>query len=50
MMDITAVPALADGRCGVINLRGQVISVVDLRTRFGMDRVEQDGTDLHHRG
>jgi purine-binding chemotaxis protein CheW len=35
-MEITAVPRTPPHVRGVINLRGQVISVVDLRTRFGM--------------
>ncbi len=36
-MDITAVPQTPDYIKGVINLRGQVIPVVDLRTKFGME-------------
>jgi purine-binding chemotaxis protein CheW len=36
-MDITAVPRTPDYVKGVINLRGQVISVVDLRTKFAME-------------
>ena len=36
-MDITAVPQTPDYVKGVINLRGQVIPVVDIRTLFGMD-------------
>lgn len=35
-MDITAVPRTPPYVRGVINLRGQVISVIDLRSRFGM--------------
>ena len=35
-MDITAVPQTPDDVKGVINLRGQVIPVIDLRTKFGM--------------
>ncbi|MGC4034291.1 MAG: chemotaxis protein CheW [Tepidisphaeraceae bacterium] len=35
-MDITAVPRTPSHIRGVINLRGQVISVTDLRRRFGM--------------
>src|ERR1700760_265413 len=38
-MDITAVPRTPDYVKGVINLRGQVISVVDLRTKFAMEPV-----------
>jgi purine-binding chemotaxis protein CheW len=35
-MDITAVPRTPDYVKGVINLRGQVISVIDLRAKFTM--------------
>ncbi|MEN6383912.1 MAG: chemotaxis protein CheW [Phycisphaerales bacterium] len=36
-MEITAVPQTPSYVKGVINLRGQVIPVVDLRTKFGME-------------
>lgn len=36
-MDITAVPRTPPYVRGVINLRGQVISVIDLRAKFGME-------------
>lgn len=36
-MDITAVPRMPPHVRGVINLRGQVIAVVDLRAKFGME-------------
>jgi purine-binding chemotaxis protein CheW len=39
-MDITAVPQTPHHVKGVINLRGQVIPVVDLRAKFGMETVE----------
>lgn len=39
MVQITHVPRTADYMEGVINLRGQLIPVIDLRTRFGMARV-----------
>ena len=39
-MDITAVPQTPSHIRGVINLRGQVIPVVDLRTKFGMETAE----------
>ncbi|MBN1765129.1 MAG: purine-binding chemotaxis protein CheW [Sedimentisphaerales bacterium] len=39
-MDITAVPQTPDYVKGVINLRGQVIPVVDLRAKFGMATAE----------
>ena len=37
MMDITTVPRTPPYVKGVINLRGQVISVVDLRAKVGME-------------
>jgi purine-binding chemotaxis protein CheW len=40
LMAITAVPRTPPFVRGVINLRGKVIPVVDLRTKFGMDAVE----------
>ncbi len=39
-MDITAVPQTPSHVKGVINLRGQVIPVIDLRAKFGMDTAE----------
>ena len=38
--DITAVPDAPDYLEGVINLRGQLIPIIDLRTRFSMERSE----------
>jgi len=43
MMPITGVPRTPDFVKGVINLRGKVIPVTDLRLRFGM--TESDYTD-----
>lgn len=40
-MDITAVPRMPAHVKGVINLRGQVISVVDLRAKFNMEPAER---------
>ena len=40
MVNITRVPQTASHMEGVINLRGQLIPVVDLRTRLGMPRLE----------
>jgi len=39
-MDITAVPQTPTYVKGVINLRGQVIPVINLRAKFGMDTAE----------
>lgn len=42
MMPITSVPQAPDFVKGVINLRGKVIPVIDLRLRFGMQQAEYD--------
>lgn len=39
-MEITAVPQTPNHVKGVINLRGQVIPVIDLRSKFGMETAE----------
>ena len=39
-MEITAVPQTPEYVKGVINLRGQVIPVIDLRSKFAMDTAE----------
>ncbi|MHC1711969.1 MAG: chemotaxis protein CheW [Solidesulfovibrio sp.] len=41
-MDITKVPRAPDFVEGVINLRGKVIPIIDLRKRFGMDSKPHD--------
>lgn len=41
VMGITPVPKTPDYVKGVINLRGRVIPVVDLRVKFGLEEVEQ---------
>jgi purine-binding chemotaxis protein CheW len=40
MMPITTVPQTPEFVKGVINLRGKVIPVIDLRLRFGMDAID----------
>lgn len=40
MMTITSVPRTPDFVRGVINLRGKVIPVIDLRRKFGLDSTE----------
>ena len=40
MVSITHVPRAPHFMEGVINLRGQLIPIIDLRTRFGMPRAE----------
>jgi purine-binding chemotaxis protein CheW len=42
MMNITRVPKAAHYVCGVINLRGEVIPVVDLRKKFNLPEVERN--------
>ena len=39
--DVTKVPRMPDFMRGVINLRGGVVPVADLRLKFGMDRTEK---------
>src|SRR5579872_2937593 len=40
MVEITHVPRAPHFMEGVINLRGQLIPIIDLRTRFGMPRID----------
>ncbi len=40
MMPVTTVPQTPEFVKGVINLRGKVIPVMDLRLRFGMDSID----------
>jgi len=40
VMDITAVPRMPAFMKGVINLRGKVIPVIDLRLKFGLEEIE----------
>jgi purine-binding chemotaxis protein CheW len=42
MVDITRVPQAPHYVEGVINLRGKIIPVIDLRTKFEMERRERD--------
>lgn len=42
MMDITPVPRTPEFIKGVINLRGKIIPVMDLRIKFGMEEQEYD--------
>jgi purine-binding chemotaxis protein CheW len=39
--NITKVPRMPDYLCGAINLRGNVVPVVDLRLKFGMSPTEK---------
>lgn len=40
MMPITSIPQMPEYIKGVVNLRGKVIPVIDLRTRFSMETIE----------
>lgn len=40
LMDITKVPQTPEYVEGVINLRGKIIPVIDLRTKFGLSRAQ----------
>ena len=42
MVDITRVPRAPDFVEGIINLRGKVIPIIDIRKRFNMELAEQD--------
>ncbi len=42
MMQITKVPNSPEFIDGVVNLRGRIIPVIDLRTRLNMSRIEHD--------
>jgi purine-binding chemotaxis protein CheW len=42
MLDVTRVPNAPEYVDGVINLRGKVIPIIDLRRRLGMERKEHD--------
>lgn len=38
---VTKVPQTPEFMCGVINLRGSVVPVIDMRLKFGMSKTEQ---------
>ncbi|MBI5893184.1 MAG: chemotaxis protein CheW [Deltaproteobacteria bacterium] len=42
MMEITRIPKSPDFVEGVINLRGKVIPIIDLRKRFGLPKIDKD--------
>lgn len=39
--DVTKVPSMPDFLCGVINLRGRVVPVANMRLKFGMPDIEK---------
>ena len=40
IMPVTCVPGTPDYICGIINLRGKIIPIVDIRKKFGMEAKE----------
>jgi len=38
---VTKVPQMPDFMLGVINLRGSVVPVIDMRTKFGMNKIDR---------
>lgn len=40
MVELTRIPRMPEYMRGVINLRGSVVPVVDMRCKFGMERIE----------
>jgi len=38
---VTKIPQTPDYMCGVINLRGSVVPVIDMRLKFGMTKTEE---------
>ncbi len=41
LLPITRVPRTPDYVCGVINLRGKIVSIIDMRLKFGMEQTQQ---------
>ncbi|MCL7414509.1 MAG: chemotaxis protein CheW [ANME-2 cluster archaeon] len=46
MVEITRIPKLPDFVEGVINLRGQITTVIDMRKRFEMEPLENDANRI----
>lgn len=44
MMSLTQMPQSPPGVCGVINLRGRIVPVLDFRTRMGLEATEPSDT------
>ncbi|OGR07799.1 MAG: hypothetical protein A2511_05015 [Deltaproteobacteria bacterium RIFOXYD12_FULL_50_9] len=40
LMEITTVPNMPEHVCGVVNLRGKVVPIIDLKSKLGIKRVE----------
>ena len=45
--EITSVPLAPDYVRGLINLRGQIVTVIDLRCRLGFEKLEDERTSMN---
>ncbi|MFK8024019.1 MAG: chemotaxis protein CheW [Ilumatobacter sp.] len=45
--DITPIPGAAPAVAGLINLRGQIATTLDLRTRLGLESAAEDAVPSH---
>lgn len=45
--ETTDVPLAPPVICGLLNLRGSIVSTIDLRRRFGMQRLEADRSPMN---
>lgn len=45
--EVTSVPLAPDYVKGLINLRGQIVTVIDLRGRLGFERLEDQTTSMN---
>lgn len=45
--EVTAVPHAAPAVCGLINLRGQIATTIDLRNRLGLPPRTEDDRQIH---
>ena len=45
--DMTPVPLAARGAAGLINLRGEVVTAIDLRVRFGLPPLPEGQTPMN---
>ncbi|MBX5447316.1 MAG: chemotaxis protein CheW [Acidothermus cellulolyticus] len=45
--EMTPVPLAPHGTAGLINLRGEVVTAIDVRTRFGLPPLPEDATPMN---
>lgn len=54
LLDVTQVPHSPEYVCGVVNLRGEVVTILDLRSILGLEPLDITATSrnvvVHHRG